>query len=89
MKANPVFKNPEGAGMSQIGQLVLVGGSATAFGLGWLLGLLNTALGIASAGVVYTRPKLVYYLATASKVAAEGNTEKFFKLLQSRIKITW
>ena len=81
MKANPVFKNPEGAGMSQIGQLVLVGGSATAFGLGGLLGLLNTALGIASAGVVYTRPKLVNYLATASKVAAEGNTDKFFKLL--------
>ena len=81
MKANPVFRDPAGAGMSQIGQLALVTGSGVAFGLGGLLGLLNTALGIASFGVVYTRPKLVRYLATASKVAAEGNTDKFFKLL--------
>tara|TARA_R100000458_G_C8275135_1_gene250137 strand:- start:36 stop:2144 length:2109 start_codon:yes stop_codon:yes gene_type:complete len=83
MKANPVFKNPEGAGVTQIGQLALVTGTAggAALALGGLIGLLQTAVGIASVGVVYTRPSIVKWLATASKVAAEGNADKFFKLL--------
>ena len=83
-KASSVYKDPIKAGETLVGQLAMVGGmtgGVVIAALGGLLGVIKTAVGLASVGVVYTNPSVVRWLATASKVAAEGNADKFFKLM--------
>ena len=91
-KASSVYKDPTKSGETLVGQLAMVGGTVASTGggylidgvagaLGGLVGIISTAVGLASVGVVYTNPSVVRWLATASKVAAEGNTDKFFKLI--------
>ena len=91
-KASSVYKDPTKSGETLVGQLAMVGGTVASTGGGFLIdgvagaltgliGIISTAVGLASVGVVYTNPSVVRWLATASKVAAEGNTDKFFKLI--------
>lgn len=91
-KASSVYKDPTKSGETLVGQLAMVGGTVASTGggylidgvagaLGGLVGIISTAVGLASVGVVYTNPSVVRWLATASKVAAEGNADKFFKLM--------
>jgi hypothetical protein len=90
-KASSVYKDPLKSGETLVGQLAMVGGVATTGGgalidgvagaLTGLLSIVTTAVGLASVGVVYTNPSVVRWLATASKIAAEGNADKFFKLM--------
>tara|TARA_R100001244_G_scaffold132171_1_gene107399 strand:- start:38 stop:2296 length:2259 start_codon:yes stop_codon:yes gene_type:complete len=89
-KASSVYKDPIKSGETLVGQLAMVGGIVTGTGgvvggitgaLVGLGGLITTAVGLASVGVVYTNPAVVRWLATASRIAAEGNVDKFFKLM--------
>ena len=91
-KASSVYKDPTKSGETLVGQLAMVGGAVASTGGGFLIdgvagaltglaSIITTAVGLASVGVVYTNPSVVRWLATASKVAAEGNTDKFFKLM--------
>ena len=91
-KASSVYKDPTKSGETLVGQLAMVGGTVASTGggylidgvagaLGGLVGIISTAVGLASVGVVYTNPSVVRWLATASKIAAEGNADKFFKLM--------
>lgn len=91
-KASSVYKDPTKSGETLVGQLAMVGGTVASTGGGYLIdgvagaltglfGIISTAVGLASVGVVYTNPSVVRWLATASKIAAEGNAEKFFKLM--------